>query len=183
MVAIFSETSQHGAVVWSFTAGTASIYRSLSIMALQPHPQSRRTARHNTVARRDEKPDLGSGEREEWLTLSAEERPDRNGGRGFMVGIGGRRTVGINLEPTNHFSRNSETVNYQPVSQAGVVQLPLEASQPERQTRPRLPPRAPPRSIWRWIPHIPPSPLLTYVQKVQGRHTHSPDSYVHAAQY
>ncbi|KFY89297.1 hypothetical protein V500_05806 [Pseudogymnoascus sp. VKM F-4518 (FW-2643)] len=66
-----------------------------------------------TAARRDEKTDLGSGEREEWLTPSAEQRPDLNGGRGRArsYGHGAGRTAGINLEPTNHCSRNSETVN------------------------------------------------------------------------
>lgn len=82
--------------------------------------------------------------------------------------IGGRRTAGINLEPTNHFSRNSETaVNYQPVSQAGVVQLLLLETSQTDQTAPSSP--CSPRGLsgGGFRTSLPPSPL-TYKKYKEG---------------
>ncbi|KFY12355.1 hypothetical protein V492_03936 [Pseudogymnoascus sp. VKM F-4246] len=123
-------------------------------MALQPRPLHRR-GQPGTRARRDGKTDLGSGQRERVAdTDLPRQRLDRNGGRDY--GYGGRRATGLNLEPTNHCSENSEPptaptanyyqVHYQPVSQAVVVQL----DRPGR----AFPLCPAPRSISRSIPHI-----------------------------
>lgn len=111
IVAIFSETKAPWRCCLVFHTGKNTDHPPVNHGAAAASPIAKKPP--GTAARRDKKTDLGSGEREEWLTPSAEQRPDRNGGRdyGYSHGDGAGRTPGINLEPTNHCSRNSETVN------------------------------------------------------------------------
>lgn len=97
IVSIFSETSQPQRCCALFHTGHID---HLSVKngaaAASPIVKNNQAQQHDGTKRQI----LGSGEREEWLTPSAEQRPDRNGGS--QRRRRGGRTAGINLESQTH---------------------------------------------------------------------------------